>query len=780
MIGRVHRLAWALTMTVGVACCVAAGAIALPAGRHYEMVSPVFKGGFGASGIRAVAENGESVAFYSPGAFAGAPGGIDGLDYIARRTTAGWSTAPIMAPAQLIASWEAKDVSPSLGTVFELGLPGTSYEGGLHSERLLLHPTGLPDVVSGWEQLAALEGLSGEEIALNEEGADPSFCHLLLKLPGAGRLLSEAEGTTGQLYELNRGCNGERSSLTLIGVNNGQPQPQVISSSCAVDLGAQDYASNGVDTFNAVSRDGSEVFFTDCISGPTKVGSPHQLFVRLAGERTVEVSKPVEEACGEVPCPKAKAVERASAEFAGASESGTRVYFTAPLSQAGSPLVPGDEDASNNLYMATIGCPAANPGCSPAQREVTELTDVSHDPNGGAAEVQGVVRVAPDGERAYFVAGGDLLSGAQRKALEAAGRPVPSVGADNLYAYDGVSAPGTIAFVGDVCSGPELSGSTQDSGCPNPNVNGSDVTLWHAVAGAGHEGESSHAQTAGADGRYLLFATHAQLTADDTDNAEDVYRYDAQTGSLTRISGGEGGYDANGNCNDGTEPPHYNSKGELVAGDERVCDATIVPGNRGLGGEGDPVRSQHEMNTRAISEDGSRIVFLSPERLSPLVSNGLANAYEWHEGAGVSLVDAGSGEQPLEDVVVSPDGANVFFVTPEGLAPQDADGLPDVYDARLGGEQTSSSPAAERQCEGDGCQGPLTNPAPLLVPGSVTQAPGGNLPPPAKPKKSPPKCRRGYKRGAHGRCVKAKKARKTRKGASARRRRGRSNKGGKS
>ena len=41
------------------------------------------------------------------------------------------------------------------------------------------------------------------------------------------------------------------------------------------------------------------------------------------------------------------------------------------------------------------------------------------------------------------------------------------------------------------------------------------------------------------------------------------------------------------------------------------------------------------------------------------------------------------------------------------------------------------SVAAERQpCEGDGCQGPLTNPAPLLVPGSVSQAPGDDFPPP--------------------------------------------------
>jgi hypothetical protein len=44
-------------------------AFALPKGRHYEMVSPVYKGGCGAGDIEEVAPDGESVAFYSLVAF---------------------------------------------------------------------------------------------------------------------------------------------------------------------------------------------------------------------------------------------------------------------------------------------------------------------------------------------------------------------------------------------------------------------------------------------------------------------------------------------------------------------------------------------------------------------------------------------------------------------------------------------------------------------------------------------------------------------------------------
>ena len=148
------------------------------------------------------------------------------------------------------------------------------------------------------------------------------------------------------------------------------------------------------------------------------------------------------------------------------------------------------------------------------------------------------------------------------------------------------------------------------------------------------------------------------------------------------------------------------------------------------------------MDNRAISEDGSRIVFTSVAPLSREASNGLSNAYEWHEnpseGEGrVSLVSTGGADEPVQDVVISPNGRSIFFVTTQGLTPQDTDGAPDVYDARLEGGFLQS-PAQGRPCQGDACQGPLTNPAPLLVPGSVSQPPGENLPAPkvtkAKPK----------------------------------------------
>src|ERR1700735_3454153 len=88
-----------LGMTMLVACCIiCAGSVAALASteRTFELVSPLYKGGFGATFIEAVAQNGNGVAYFSPGEFEGAPAGLsnnaNGLDYLSRRGSGGWST----------------------------------------------------------------------------------------------------------------------------------------------------------------------------------------------------------------------------------------------------------------------------------------------------------------------------------------------------------------------------------------------------------------------------------------------------------------------------------------------------------------------------------------------------------------------------------------------------------------------------------------------------------------------------------------------------------------
>jgi hypothetical protein len=708
--------------------------------RTYEMVTPPYKGGYGVKSIEAVSPDGESVAFYSSGTFAGAPGGsFPGIAYLAQRGATGWVTTPVMPPAELLPDVIANDVSSTLGSVLYLGKPGASEEGafqaGTESE-VLLHSTGVPDSAVSWELGGmVLQAVPQVPAGARYEAASADLCHILLAATSLDSqeeryFLPEERGATGrQLYELNRGCDGEPVSLQRVGSNNKEKS---MSPSCAIYPGAGQYAL-GHSAFHDIDEDGGEVFFTTCPGGMEN--GQHQLFVRLGGSKTLEVSKPLGEDCVEVPCAGAGA--RAHADFVGASEDGSVVYFT-----TAAPLEPAtDKDLGSDLYMARIGCPAGGSECEVGEKVVTSLVQVSHDPNGGEGRLQGVVRLAPDGSRAYFVAQGDLLTGAQRAALEGEGRAVPLDGADNLYVYDSVT--GQLAFIADLCTGHELSGAAEDLRCPA--ATGSDASLWEANS-------VGEAQTAGVDGKFLVFSTYAQLTSGDTDTVEDVYRYDAETGAIDRVSLGEAGTDANGNGNE--------------------FNATIAT----TGGSDTFVATEYGMNSRAISEDGSRIVFTSSEPLSSAAKNHLENAYEWHESPGqgegrVSLISSGSAEEAVEHVVISPEGNDVFFLTSQGLVPQDTDGAQDIYDARLAhvpGEVVGlplESAAQPQECSGDACQGALTNPAPLLVPGSVSQAPGGNFPVPvpvvakARSKSKTVKCKRGYVK-KKSKCVKKSKAKK--------------------
>ncbi len=705
--------------------CLAPPALALPEGRIYEMVSPVYKAGYGVNEIVAAAPNGESLAFSAKGGFGGLLSGSGFFNnvYVARRGTSEWSTESVQPPFGSVSDFSS-DLEYTLASA-PVGPNAGAENFSATEQELLLHHNDTPEASQNWQLDGGLvlTNIAEGPATGYEQGASANLCHVVM---GAyeGPLLPAARGTNGQIYDVAEGCEGEPPSLRLVALKNNDPAT-VINQKCgAVELGiGTAFAGSGEaaeqeDQFNAVAAGGEELFFTTglksqgCVVG-YRGGEGLQLFVRLDGVRTLEVSRPLSPACSEVPCEGA--ASRANAYFKGASEDGSRVFFTTT-----EPPIPGDTDESSNLYLAIIGCPTGQPKCQAAEKVVTSLIQVSHDPTSGeAAEAQGVVRVAPDGSRVYFVARG-VLSGAPNAEGQA-----PVEGADNLYVYE--SDPEhegrfKTVFIADLCSGPALSGVVEDVSCPRDlEEGGSDGARndIQAVWGSGDE-----AQTAGQDGEFLIFSTYAQLLAGDTDNAKDIYRYDAETGSLERISVGEGGYDANGNCED-----------QLTAVADRLeeikCDATLPP----LEHSNDYVTTQQEMATRAVSEDGSRIVFASAEPLSPDAANGYTNIYEWHEG-NVSLVSSGSAEEVEgsgksegdgRHFAISPAGRDIFFQTIEGLVPQDTDGLSDIYDARLEGG-FPSPPAPREPCSGDACQGPLTNPAPLLVPGSVSQAAGENIP----------------------------------------------------
>ncbi|HEY5287013.1 MAG TPA: hypothetical protein VIJ50_07905 [Solirubrobacteraceae bacterium] len=655
------------------------------------MVSPPYKGGYGANGIKAVAPDGESVAFVSLGAFAGAPTSNVYNGYLASRSDSGWSTVSLLPPTAIAPYAYLEpliDLSSNLGSSLlftELGANnGTANYEGTKAE-FLLHPTAAPDTTEGFDLVGpVLKTIENKPLKPIYVGASSDFSHVLFQIGGGeDPLLSNGLSAARELYDLS--SNEESgSSLHVVGVN---AEEQPIDPYCPVELGS---SFGKVSQFNAIADGGQEIFFTTNANTSERANcddarredpaNPGIVYVRLAGQKTLQVSGSLDRS-----------------EFDGANELGTEVFFTTRQS-----LVAGDADSGEDLYMATIGCPGGAVECPVAAREVSSLTQVSHDPTlGEAAEVQGLVRLSPDGSRVYFVARGTLSQEPNAEGLR------PERGADNLYVYDSSTAAAPV-FVADLCSGSERSGALKDPHCPaSVDEENSDVALWATPR--------PEVQTAD-NGNFLVFSTYAQLVSNDTDMAKDVYRYNAETGRLDRVSIGEDGYDTNGN--------------------NSLFNATIH--EDGGGGEhGAAVYELTGMNSRAISEDGSRIVFTTEEPLSPHVVNHVTNAYEWHVEPGwsegqVSLISSGNATEPVNDVVITPGGRDVYFVTTQGLVPQDIDGAPDIYDARLGGG-FPTAPASVEPCSSDACQGPLSTPAPLLVPGSVSQAPGESVSsPPAK------------------------------------------------
>jgi hypothetical protein len=285
----------ALFVVLSVTALAPAPASALPEGRVYEMVSPVYKAGFGA-GLSAVAPDGESVAFNSLGAFAGLPKSTTGNDYMAHREAGkGWFTLPEEVPFQ----GQTSDYSSTLEYVFgaaPVGPEGQPEE--LAESEYLLHRADTPDIAANWEVFGGLTfnsnpGTASKPEALKVRGESGDLCHAV------------AWAESGVLLDVSRGCGGELPSVHAVGVRNrlgGSGEPGAITATCWAELGVGfHYLIGGSEpeaSYNAISADGRELFFTANVeegiaSGACESGR-HQLFVRVGGSRTLEVSRPLD------------------------------------------------------------------------------------------------------------------------------------------------------------------------------------------------------------------------------------------------------------------------------------------------------------------------------------------------------------------------------------------------------------------------------------------------------------------------------------------------------
>ena len=229
-------------------------------------------------------------------------------------------------------------------------------------------------------------------------GAVPAFSHLLFEasavLPstppapeggtGANNLY---DSVGGRLYLVNVLPGGEARAGATLGIEEGRDES----------------GTNGRDSANAVSADGSRIDWSTpewVFEGGHYKERASALYVR---ENDTQPQSPVEEGRCTVPADACtvqvdlkepgSSGQNGYGQFVGASSDGSRVFFTDESRlTTGSLAQPGAPD----LYEYDLEAP-----------EEERLTDLSVPPRAGAgANVQGVVGTSEDGSYVYFVADG--------------------------------------------------------------------------------------------------------------------------------------------------------------------------------------------------------------------------------------------------------------------------------------------------------------------------------------------------------------------------------------
>jgi hypothetical protein len=349
-----------------------------------------------------------------------------------------------------------------------------------------------------------------------------------------------------------------------------------------------------------------------------------------------------------------------------------------------------------HLYWATNGEAATNPGndlyrYGPGEEELEDLTP---DPAGNGAEVQGVLAASADGKYVYFAANGVLAAGAKAGNCEG---PLRSAnGHCSLYLWH----EGQISLVARLdASGGEL---------------GSDARNWAATprnqfATASYVPKTSFTS---ADGQTLLFSSQEKLTGYENNGVPELYRFRVGQG-ISCVS-----------CKPSGEAPGEGPKMGQVK----------FPGLGALA-------SVAAVSSRNLSASGNQVFFETPEALNPADTNGqggncplsenfpaCTDVYEWEApSAGtcqesspsysplnsgcIYLISTGKSPFPSLFADASASGDDVFFFTRQALVGQDKDELQDVYDARVGGGLSAQNPVVVEPCVStEACHGPASAP----------------------------------------------------------------------
>jgi hypothetical protein len=673
-------------------------ALRLPACMAYEQVSPEKK--YGSFAFGALPSGSGDRVYFESGAALGETPGLATLSagYVATRGSSGWTTKATSPPKEYCCgsgagAGEPLAFSPDLShwssaiSTAPQSQRGVSqvFVDGFDGSHLPLSP-----------RLSPYEGRTLNEPVLQGASTDLSrtFFYPGQTSQGGGG----SEGTsffpgdpvpTGQtvgenIYEAHLDASGQPAADLLQRDASGK----VWGGRCGAQIGLVGGNTFGPEVQQgAVSDDGSRVFFATRAAQPA--GTPCsksnkvRILRRLQTPSGPQVSEPTVSECTRV----APACDGTDGDdsYAGASLDGRKLFFATTRQLANTDL-----DAGTECKLAQSG---TSPGCDlyvydysrPAGQRLTQVSagDASAPERGKNAEVLGVTAISGDGSHAYFVARGVLTT-----APGATGKTAV-LGKPNLYLYERDAAhPGGrtlfIATLQDACVNSEF------------DCNGWNGTLEDNARAVPLVGGDPSDYSKGGNGHLLFFLTNMPLLGADLDGEQrDVYRYDADSGSLALISQGELGAESNG------------------------------PFSVLLGGAypTSPMGSNFAQAGRWVDETGNTLAFGTAEALVPSDNDDQRDFYLWRDGQLTRLPQA-------QEATVSQAGNEVSIATYATLTGLDRDTARDVYVARVnGGFPTPIEPAP---CVESACQGPVAGlPAGTAATGAFVGA--GNVK--EKPKK---------------------------------------------
>jgi len=479
-------------------------------GRALELVTPAEPVGALVGGVQAISADGARVAYTTAGPLPGASAGDLEASNLAVRGSDGWAGSPLGLPyetrtvtlAGLFNSIRPlafdADLEPLLWLSPAPLAPGAPPEG--HAGLYRVQPDGSLAVLADM-------GTEGEFIGASADAEHVVFSSKDHLLPAdAGRL----EGKS--IYEV------DGSEERLVDVDS---EGNLLSSCGSV-----------VDKAGGVSVSGERTFFTNPV-GSRSCSQPRQVYLRQGGHETIDVSASQ--------CTRSDCNAPASASFAGATPSGSSVFFTSSQQ-----LTNEDHDERRDLYRYDVDGGAL----SLVSGEDVEAT--------GAVK-EGDVEVSADGSRVYFAARGRLLPG---EGSEGENLYLADSGGLHLVAPTGVQAD-QLQISRDGRTALFETSAALEAGDTDGR---SDVYLWSAdtgtttrlSAGPGSGNGDFDARISsplasqavliphpGAyralteDGQEAFFSTDEQLLPQDVNEATDVYEWSHGELQLISTGGGE-------------------------------------------------------------------------------------------------------------------------------------------------------------------------------------------------------------------------------------------------